>query len=271
MTTLQTLDYQSINRAFSKQAEHYDEDDFANPILIDWRQQVYTHVNGFLKPGSYLLELNAGTGIDALHFANEGHRVHATDLSDGMVKKINQKIRDNALLGKLTCQQCSFENLNLVSETNFDYIFSNFGGLNCVDDLSKVTRHFQSLLKPGGYVTLVVMPPVCLWEWLWIFKGHTGKAFRRLSKDGASAHLEGEFFQTFYHSVKDIKKALGKNFKLVKCEGLGSLAPPPSKVQFAVDFPRLYKLLQLLDTRVRFGFPFNRWADHVIVTFQYTL
>src|SRR5262245_61040095 len=123
---MSSLHYEIINRAFSKQAEHYDEDDIANPILREWRQQLYHHVSRFLKPHGFILELNAGTGIDAVHLVEEGHRVHATDLSDGMVKKINQKIRDRALLGKLSCQQCSFENLNEIKERDFDYIFSNF-------------------------------------------------------------------------------------------------------------------------------------------------
>src|SRR4051794_16595615 len=62
-----------VQKAFSKQATHYDQDDSSNPILLDWRKKVYTHVNQFLKPGNRILELNAGTGIDALHFVNAGH------------------------------------------------------------------------------------------------------------------------------------------------------------------------------------------------------
>src|SRR5688572_27698936 len=131
MNTMQPLSFEAVDRAFSKQAEHYDDDDIANPILIAWRQQVYAHADRFLKPNSFILELNAGTGIDAVRFVEHGHRVHATDLSDGMIKKINQKIRVNNLLGNLSCQQCSFESLEQVQEKKFDYIFSNFGGLNC--------------------------------------------------------------------------------------------------------------------------------------------
>ena len=57
------------------------------------REQVYAHVNNYLKPGSSILELNAGTGIDAVHFASLGHRVHATDLSSGMIKQIRDKMQ----------------------------------------------------------------------------------------------------------------------------------------------------------------------------------
>jgi ubiquinone/menaquinone biosynthesis C-methylase UbiE len=270
MKSILSLNYDAINRAFSKQAEHYDADDVANPILTDWRKQVYTHVDKFLKPESYILELNAGTGIDAVRFVNKGHRVLATDISDGMIDAIMKKIKTHSLLGKLSCQKCSFELLEQVREKKFDFIFSNFGGLNCTDDLSKVTRHFSSLLKPGGYVTLVIMPPICLWEWLWIFKGHGGKAFRRLSKNGTLAHLEGELFQTFYHTVRDVKKSMGINFKSIALEGLGVVSPPPSKPGFVSNHPRLYNFLRKVDSRIRFLFPFNWWADHTIITLQFS-
>ena len=82
--TIHENDFARVNRAFSKQAVHYDQDDAINPILLAWRRQVYDHVEQFLRPHSHLLELNAGTGIDALHFLGQGHRVHCTDLSDGM-------------------------------------------------------------------------------------------------------------------------------------------------------------------------------------------
>jgi ubiquinone/menaquinone biosynthesis C-methylase UbiE len=263
-----TLNYDSVNRAFTKQAEHYDTDDLSNPILTAWRKQVYAHVNKFLKPNSRILEINAGTGIDALYFVKQGHRVHATDISDGMIKKIKSKIADHSISEKLTCQQCSYEDLDQIKARDFDYIFSNFGGLNCVDDLSKVTKHFSSLLRPGGMATLVIMPPVSLWEWLWVFKGNWKSAFRRLRKGGTIARVEGEHFQTYYHSASEVAKADGKSFEIVSTEGIGSLSPPPSSIEFVLKFPRLYWLLQTLDSKLRYVFPFNRWADHVIVTLQ---
>jgi ubiquinone/menaquinone biosynthesis C-methylase UbiE len=270
MNHLKPIDFEAVDRAFSKQAEHYDSDDAANTILIDWRQQVYDHVDQFLKPQSFILELNAGTGIDALRFVKRDHRVLATDLSVGMVDAIRKKIKQNSLLGRLSCQQCSFEKLEEIKEKNFDFIFSNFGGLNCSDNLSKVTRNFSSLLKPGGYVTLVIMPPVSFWEWLWIFKGYRKKAFRRFSKNGSAAHLEGEFFTTYYYSLSAIRKSLGKDFRMIKSQSLGLVSPPPSKEKFPQDHPVIYGLMKAIDSLLRAQFPFNRWGDHIIVTFQST-
>jgi len=260
--------FAAVDRAFSKQSYHYDEDDRANPILKDMREQVYAHVNRYLKPGCSILELNAGTGIDAMHFASSGYRVHATDISSGMIKQIRDKIQYSILQGRLTCQQLSYDQLEQVTPEKFDYVFSNFGGLNCIQDLSSVTRNLTTLLHPGAFVTFVIMPPVSIWELAWILKGNPSQAFRRLHKNGVKAHLEGEVFETYYHSLKKIKSAFGPRFRLVRSEGLCSLSPPPSPKEFASRYPRLYKMLRLMDSLVRSVPPFNRCADHLIVTFK---
>src|SRR5438045_6266072 len=84
-------EFASVSRAFSKQSLHYDEHDSNNPILLSWREQVYAHVRRFLKPGSRILELNAGTGTDAVHFVSLGHAVHCIDIYEGMISQIEDK------------------------------------------------------------------------------------------------------------------------------------------------------------------------------------
>jgi ubiquinone/menaquinone biosynthesis C-methylase UbiE len=260
---------EAVNRAFSKQSCGYDRVDNVNIILRDLREQVYRHVAERMKPGSHILELNAGTGLDALHFVSRGHYVHATDISDGMIAQVREKIRINNLSEKLTCQRLSFEDLDEVAGKSFDYVFSNFGGLNCIQDLYRVTRHLPALLRPGGYVTWVIMPPVCPWELSWILKGQWKKAFRRFEKSGTLAHVEGEYFKTYYHPLKKIRSAFGPSFKLVRAEGLAALSPPPHRGDFPLGHPRVYKFLRKLDRFFGRKFPFNRWADHVVVTFRY--
>ncbi len=255
-----------VQRAFSKQAPHYDQDDSSNPVLLDWRQQVYAHVNQFLKPGSRMLELNAGTGIDALHFVNEGHTVLATDFSPGMVAEIKKKILQASHPDRLRARQCSFESLESIDE-KFDYVFSNFGGLNCSADLARVVSGLRRVLKTGAFITWVVMPPVCPWEIAGLLFGRS-HSLRRLKREGALAHLEGEHFQTNYYSLGAVKKVFGPDFHFVAAEGLGALSPPPSSLAFVRMNPHTYSALKRIDKALTKSFPFNRWADHIIVTFQ---
>lgn len=258
----------AVNRAFSKQSVTYDQHDANNPILKEMRGQVYQHLAEFLKPQSHILELNAGTGIDALHLVKLGHRVHAIDIADGMIQQLEKKILLNNL-SRLTCQQLSYDALDKVTGRDYDQAFSNFGGLNCIADLSLVTTKLPAILRPGAYVTWVIMPPVCLWELLWVFKGSFKKAFRRFPEKGVKAHLEGEYFQTYYHSLPDIKRAFGGPFRFIRSEGLAALTPQPHRTDFPLRHPNLYRGLQKTDAVLRTRFPFNRWADHIIVTFQY--
>jgi ubiquinone/menaquinone biosynthesis C-methylase UbiE len=240
-------DSSAVNRAFSAQSVHYDKDDKANRVIADLRSQVYRHVARFMKANSSILELNAGTGIDAGYFMSQGHSVLATDISDGMINELKKK--------DLTARQISYEHLDTIDE-KFDYVFSNFGGLNCIDDLGKVTRHLPALLKPRGYVTWVIMPPVCLWEIM-------SMTFRRFNKDGVMAHIDGHYFRTWYHSLGNIKKAFGEQFRFIESEGLAALSPPPHKTDFFA-----YGLSRNIDRLVNRRLPFNRWADHIIVTFR---
>ena len=254
-------------KAFGKQAIHFDADDISNPILKAWRKEIYDHVEHFLQPSSRILELNAGTGIDATHFNQSGHIVHATELSIGMLKEIEKKIERHHLKN-LSFEQCSFENVGQIKQAKFDFVFSNFGGLNCCEDLKLVTGQLYKLLKPNEYITWVIIGPISLWELLWIFKGKR-MAFRRLEKGGTIAHLEGYYFNTYYHSAKQVKAAFGPKFKLKKIESLGLLAPPPDRVHLALRFPSLFHFAITIDKLLRKLYPFNRIGDHLIMTFQF--
>jgi ubiquinone/menaquinone biosynthesis C-methylase UbiE len=258
----------SVHDAFSKQSLRFDEEDVGNPVLVRMRKQVYTHVDKYLKPQSKILELNAGTGIDAVRFVTQGHTVHATDLASGMIEQVNRKIDKHTLAASLSCEQISYTDLDSLKQRDFDYIFSNFGGLNCIDDLKKVTRHFPMLLREESFITLVIMPVVCPWEIAGMLR-HGRKALRRFRPQGVLAHLEGKYFKTYYHSLETIKSAFDSRFKFIQSEGLASLSPQPHKSDFPSKHPRIDKALTLLDASLRNSFPFDRWADHIIVTFQY--
>lgn len=264
-----SIDFQSVAAAFTRQSVQYDDYEKNNPILYWMRKQVWQHVEIFLKPNSHILELNSGTGIDAVHFAQLGHHVHATDISDGMLLQLENKIRQHQLEKQITFQQCSFTKLDQMPRQQFDYIFSNFGGLNCIEDLKIVTQHLPRLLKASGIVTWVILPRICPWEILMALKGHLKLAARRFKKGGSSAHIEGVHFKCFYHSPASVIRAIGGNFKLLKLQGLASWSPPPYLDDFAKKYPRAYRSLTWIDEKASSFFPFNRCADHFILTASY--
>jgi len=261
--------FTNVNEAFSRQSAIYDEYDISNPTLTWMRQQVRKHALNYLRPNDKILELNSGTGLDAEFFAQKGFAVACTDLSDGMVEQMKKKISAGKYSDKISVQQCSFTELDKIANNKFDFIFSNFGGLNCISDLHESTKFFPSLLNKNGRVCLVVLSPVCPWELIQLFRGKIKYAFRRFEKDGTMANVEGVKFKTYYFSAKEVLIALGKDFKLMKLESLAVFTPIPQMEKIPQKFPALTKFLNKIDEKISTVFPFNRIGDHIIVTAEY--
>ena len=264
------IQLKEVNKAFTRQSIIYDEYDRENPTLTWMRKQVMKHVFKYLRPNDKILEINSGTGIDAEFFASHGHTIHCTDLSDGMVEQMKKKFSSEKYSDKVIIQQCSFTELDKVGDKKFDFIFSNFGGLNCIPDLQESTKFYPSLLNNNGRVCLVILPPICPWEIIQLFRGKFNVAFRRFNKEGVLANVEGIKFRTYYFSASQVMKALGKNFKLLKLESLALFTPIPQMEKIPKRFPGLARLLNKMDEKLSGIFPFNRIGDHIIVTAEYT-
>jgi SAM-dependent methyltransferase len=169
---------------------------------------------------------------------------------------------------KITVQKCSFTNLESIEGSSFDHIFSNFGGLNCTDDLQKVVDQCNQLLNPGGVVTFVLMSKICLWEFLYLFKGNFKLATRRLSGKGSRSHLEGVYFTTYYYNPSHVAGMFGKKYQRICIKGLGLLSPPPYLPHIASANPRLYKLLCKIEEKIDGYVPFNGWGDHYVISMK---
>jgi ubiquinone/menaquinone biosynthesis C-methylase UbiE len=257
-------------RAFSKQSIVFDELYSGDTIVQYKRDRVRKQVNSLLKPNSHILELNAGTGEDAIYFAERGHTVHATDISTGMISKLQSKLSSKGLEKNITTEICSYTSLNnLQAKGPYDHVFSNLAGLNCTDQLDKVLSSFGPLIKKGGTVTLVVLPKFCLWEFLLLAKGKFKTAFRRFSgKKGARSHIEGEYFTCWYYNPSYIKKYLAGDFEWLQTEGLCTLVPPSYLVHFAEKHPRVYSFLCRMENRYRLSWPWRSIGDYYIISFR---
>ncbi len=258
-----------VAEAFSRKAQVYDAFGAGHENLARMRRRVYAHLEAQLSPGCWILELNAGTGLDAVELVKRGYRVHATDLSPGMVSEIDKKIHLHGLEGQLSAQQCSFTDLEKISDGPFDAVFSKFGGLNCVADLIAVTRGLPRLLKPGGTVTCVIMPKICPWELVRLAKDWR-TAIRRLRPSGVLANVEGIRFQTYYYSARQVRLAFGRSFRRLRQEGLAVVTPGADNHTFARSHLGWYRFLAWADTAVAAVPPFRGWGDFFILTMRYT-
>jgi len=261
---------QQAAAAFNKQSTVFDDIYSLNTIIHYKRQRVRQHVEKLIKPNSQILELNAGTGEDAMYFAKQEHHVHATDISGGMQKILSQKIISSGFEHNITTELCSFTHLeNLKNKGPYDLIFSNFAGLNCTSELAKVLRSFSSLVKAGGIVTLVILPKFCLWETSLIFRGKFKTAFRRFfSKKGRKSHIEGEYFYCWYYDPSFIKKCLQNDFNVLNLEGLCTIVPPSYIENFAEKHSASFQFLKKWEDKLKDKWPWRSIGDYYILSLQ---
>jgi ubiquinone/menaquinone biosynthesis C-methylase UbiE len=262
-------DFSTIAEAFSRTAEKYDAFAEDHPHLTRLRNKVYAHVERFVPKNSRILELNAGSGMDAIELARRGYRIHATDIAPGMLARARDKVKAQGLDGQVTVQECSFMELHQIKGAPFDAVFSDLGGLNCIPDLRPVIEQLPLVLKHGGLVTWVLMPRVCLWEMAEIFRGQPRVAFRRFSKNGTRAHLEGLQFQMYYFDPRQVRDWFGVDYDCFAIEGLSVLTPTAESKNFAKRYPSLYRILAWLDDRLSIHAPWRGWGDFYILSLRY--
>ena len=261
---------QAVASAFNQQAPMFDAVYGPNSIIQYKRERVRQHVQEWLAPHANILELNAGTGEDAVYFARQGHIVHATDLSDGMLEQARQKAKALGLEKKISFESCSFTTLDkLKNQGPYDLIFSNFAGLNCTAELGKVLDSLSPLLNPGGLVTMVILPPFCLWESMLFFKGKFRTATRRFfSSGGRKARIEGNYFTCWYYTPSFVIKRMSHSFDLLDLEGLCSVVPPSYIENFGEKYPAIFRFLKKKEAQFKNKKPWKYIGDYFIISFR---
>lgn len=145
-----------VATAFSLTAEKYDRFAEDHPNLTRIHSIVYAHLFKHLSPAAHILEINAGTGTDAIHLAQHAFFVYATDIAPGMLERLQEKVIRFGLEEQVRVQRCSFTELDKLKEEGFDAVFSNLGGLNCIPDLKPIIDTLPSVIRPGGNCRLGV-------------------------------------------------------------------------------------------------------------------
>src|SRR5215216_907953 len=112
----------TVAEAFSRTAEKYDSFAEDHPHLTRMRKKVYAHVMRYVPRGAHILELNAGTGTDAVQLAQRGYSIHATDIAPGMLNRLHDKVNTLGLHACVTMEEQSFLSLENIQGGPFDAV-----------------------------------------------------------------------------------------------------------------------------------------------------
>jgi ubiquinone/menaquinone biosynthesis C-methylase UbiE len=256
---------------FDAIAEQYDEDFTWSSIGQAQRRAVWKELARTFLGGERILEIGCGTGIDACFLAGRGVRVVACDSSSQMVAVTARRVQEGGFQKFVRPILLRAERVSEVAANPlFDGAFSNFGALNCIENLREFAGELARLLKPGATVVLCWMGPYCLWEMIWYFaEGKRNKAFRRLQRDGVIAKIaDGAFIRVQYPSVHELSRAFTPDFRLQSVKGIGVAVPPSYVEPWARSHPHLLRLCERADTVLGRVPVVRTFADHVLACLQ---
>lgn len=235
-----------VAAAFDSLAVQYDALFGTNAIIERLRRKIYSTIEGLVQPPAHILDINCGTGTDALGLSEMGYSVVGVDLSPKMISEAIAKSRN---WPGVRFAVSSYDNLGSVEANKFDLVLSNFGGLNCTPDLSVVGEHVAARLKPNGYFVAVIMPPFSFWESAaFASRGQFKEAFRRMRPNGTEARLNGIPFNVHYFSPRSAGKAFAKHFQAHSLYGLNVVSPPPHAWKLDARFPMVTATLEAIDS-----------------------
>lgn len=226
-------------------------------------EQIIPGLNGF-----DMLELNCGTGEDALMFSERGFNIIATDISIEMLKVTSEKAERFSMQHRISSHYLDLESFDeTVFDKKFDLIFSNFGGLNCVNpaSLQSLIQKLPQIMNPGGRFIAVIMPRFCMWEFVYfVSKFEFKNAVRRRSRQAIQTNLHGTMLSTWYYNPAQITSWADRYFKKVNCQPIGIALPPSYLEPFFKTRKRLLLRLNALEKKYKISL-LSSFADHYLI------
>jgi SAM-dependent methyltransferase len=256
--------------AFDSVASDYDGPRGNNALIQDMRAEMWRTLDASFPPGSRLLDLGCGTGLDVVRMARLGYAVTGSDWSPEMVERTRDRAEHERVTQRVRALNLGAHELERLGESGcFDGIYSNLGALNCVPDLAAMAGECARLLKPQGALVFAVIGRICPWE-----IGHYALRRRwqrmgvRFARGRVPVGMNQRTVWTRYYTPREFYGSFASRFTLERFRGLCVLAPPPYLTEFRQRHPLWYERLWRMDRRVA-GWPGLRsLGDHFLIVMR---
>lgn len=261
---MNTLPVRSSQDYWNTVSETYDQVFPETLIGRAQREIVWQELGRTFRAGQRVLELNCGTGIDAVHLAERGVRVLACDISPRMIETARRRASTKRLAELIEFRVLPTEDIAILSDQGpFDGVFSNFSGLNHVADLPALAQSLAQLLKSGAFALLCLAGPFSPAEMAWyLAHGKLRQSMRRFTRLTDDATLN-----VHYPSVGTMARIFAPEFRLQAWKGIG-VAVPSCMEHMAQRFPGTFGRLARADRWLGRVPVLKSWADCVLLQFE---
>lgn len=252
-------DRDRLAEAFDAYAVDFDETVGDSEVVRRLRRRIYARVRSRLPAGGSILDINCGTGTDCLALQAMGYETTGIDVSAAMIDRARAKAS-----GRSRFEVLPFERVGELGDGRFDLVLSNNSGLNCALDLKDVLEGVHRVLRPDGWLVMVVMPPFSLWETVaGLARADTAYAFRR--RHLRTANVAGHSVPIRYWGVSAVRAAAVPGFEVARLRGLNVLAPSPNSHTFARMSPKITRLLEPIDRFIGTIPVVRSWGDQILL------
>jgi ubiquinone/menaquinone biosynthesis C-methylase UbiE len=123
-----------------------------------WLQNPQKILRPYIEEGMTVLDIGCGPGffsLDMAQMVGEFGRVIASDLQEGMLQKVRDKIKGTEFEKRITLHKCEENKIGVLEHVDFVLLFYVAHEIQNKEDLF---NEIGTILKPKGHI-LIVEPP----------------------------------------------------------------------------------------------------------------
>jgi len=267
MRALSEADLLQTAAAFDSVAGDYDGPRGNNILIQRMRDTMWRELAARFAPGASIIDLGCGTGLDAVHLAQRGCHVVATDWSTRMVERTAARAIAAGVAANVESYRIGAHELRLLDGA-YDGAYSNLGPLNCVPDLAELAMQCARLVRSGGHLVFTVIGRACPWEYFYYRWRLPERAKIRGARGPVAVSMNGHTIWTTYYLPREFYAAFAAGFELVQYRALSLFLPPPYLVRWYERHPRFFELLGRLDDASGAWPGIRNAGDHFLIVMR---